>query len=327
MNTAAIQSKNHWRGIFVRLFCFMVAPFAVYYCVLDLQYNYYIDDYKAAQILNPTYFSFKAPLSYVEYLASHQSSFLIMGSTVFMGALMFLFVCILMRKEAKIELSNHSSHLKTDCNLQRQMLDRFKEHGGIISTVMNRLGQSYKDAPLSTDQKSILIKNTAGIAQNLSIGVCSSDQRDFVLIESILEEIKAYFASKLHTPEIKLNILCPKGLTFIGDPLFAKVIFFSVIGYPLFTMKRGEVSVVISEENEGIHLEVWAHQPAPLLSTKEVVELPAFFVENDTLRQLCIINNVKYESSKTPEGKLYTKVSFPMDPDQDHGENVVPLFK
>ncbi|HUX78548.1 MAG TPA: hypothetical protein VMW10_02200 [Alphaproteobacteria bacterium] len=293
-------------------------------------------DIRGKQVIqnNPLDFSFKAPLPYFEYLKSHEAGFLILAYAVLIGSILLFFCGILVKKRVSVavggqidKLSTHRSSLEAYNSLQRHMIQRFKDVTRIIHHSVDRIAQSYNGSPLSHNEKRILINGATGLVENLSSGLCANLQREPLLVKELLDQVKLHFVEQIQKLNINLHMTCPQDLEFVGDPLFTKMILLNVIGYPLYSMpKKGEISISVTQVNGFVHVEIRDNRYSLTAEGKQHLKIPfEFFVEGHKLRQICIQNRIGCESFEATKGDFYTKVSFPLDPDQVHERNIIPF--
>ena len=274
----------------------------------------------------PLDFSFKEPLSYSEYFKSHESYFWILAYAVFIGSILLFLSGIVVKKRTSLAfgaqidlLSKEFNSLSTYSSLQRHMIQQFRELSRAIHKSMERVRRSYHGSPISVSEKQTLIKTVAELAEDLSSGIWSNHKKESLNMKNIIDQIVLYFSNQIQKLNIKIQITCAPDLSFMGDPLFVKMILLNSIGYPLFSMpKQGEVSISVTEENGFIHINIQDNRYSLSEVGKQYFKIPfEFFVESQKLQQICLQNGVGYKSFKTTKGAFHTKVSFPLDsPDQ-----------
>ena len=331
-----LDNDNHLKGILEIKVPFLdIQKFIGVDKVTTLEFPQLFDT-MGKQIIrtDPLDFSLKTPLSYSEYIKSHESYFWVLFYAVSMGSILLFLSGILVKKRISLvfgtqigQLNKELNSLSTYNSLQHHMIQQFRELTGVIHKSMDRVRQSYSGFPLNASEKQTLIKAATELAENLSSGVWSNHQRETLSMKTVLDQIIIHFSEQIQKLDIKLQLTCPHGLTFVGDPLFVKLVLLNVMGYPLFSIPRhGEISVVVIEENGFIHIKIRDNRYSLTEVGRQYLKIPfEFFVESHKLQQICLQNGVGYKSSKTTKGKFHTKLSFPLDPDHIYKGNVIPL--
>lgn len=344
--------KSSLKDIFVRVFCFVGLPFVLYFWHLDLQYNFYIEDYKATQqqekfivTQHPLSTKFEAdisdesPLSYNAYLLSHISHFWILAFSVLACGLFLPLNNRILKKKAHFVLNQLSQEL-THVNSQRSSLEqRTLLQGNLIQRSRQLGGALHKSAKkvelfeepgsfLSYGEKQTLIKATAALAEDLSTGLWKSPQKETISVEELLEHLKIYFTDKIQKLNLKYTFTCPQGLEFEGDPLFTKIILLNIIGIPLYSMpKEGEISIAVTEEKGFVHIEVKGKQYSLSTEGKKYLKFPPdLLIEDTKLQESCLQHGIGYQSETQGE-EFCTLVSFPLIPDDGRESNVIPFSR
>lgn len=304
-----LEAEEGLKADLVRVFSTACLPFMLYYLYLNIQYSSYIED--------PTLIS---PLSYVDYILSHTPDFKIMAFTVLIGSAGVLFGPILARMRLYFKFGNQINKLtgklsraQEDTSLQVLFIQRFKHMSKIISETMEHVVQSAESIPREAQQS--LIQAAAGLAKELSKGLCANLQKETLNVGKTIKQTQNHFTDYMQSHHIKVQITCPEDLTVVADPLFTRLVFLNILGFPLCsTQTNGEISVLVTQNNGYAHVEVQDKRQALTTEGKQYLKFPReFLAENDTLRQLCFQNEWSYEFKEQEKGKFYTKVSIPLE--------------
>ncbi len=314
--TSSVQIKTRLRDTLGRLACVVGTPLVAYQLYLDWQYT----------AVGET------PLSRFEYMLSHRSEWLILLYAVSLGTFLML-LCVRVSRKHTVDaydkyidhLTDEMTALKSDrerleshASFQGQCIQRFKQIANGIYKAVSRAGEF--NSTSSREAKTLLNSSTE-LAEHLSIGICANDERETLVVGDLLRQILAQFEMQLSKNNVQPHITCSSDLSFVGDPLFAKQILINVIGAPLYRMpKQGKVAICVLEEEGFVHIEVRDNRYVLSKLGKECLKAsPAPFdilVEERHLRHICFQNGIGYESSETSTGECFTKVSFPLNPDQ-----------
>ncbi len=278
---------------------------------------------------NPLDSSYQPPLSYNEYIRSNAAHFWTLAYAVMIGIILLLLTNRIVRTRTRIayghqmnqlneeldQLSADRTSLETYNIFQKHLIQRL-QMTGVIHRSLGRLSPSHKEIVLGDDKKQALIEAITGLAEGLLSGEVSNDVRERLNLKDILDQIKAHFITRIRKLDLTLQVACPSDLTFMGDPLFTRIVLFNVIGYPLSSLPRqGKMSINVQQEKGFVEVEVRDNRYFLSDLGKQALKFPAeFFIESHHLQHICFQNNVGYHSFQTPEGEFYTRVSFPLTP-------------
>lgn len=303
------EAEEGWKADLLRVFATTCAPFMLYFLYLDMEYSSHIEDS-----------TLMTPLSYVDYLLSHTHDFIIIAFTVFIGSAAVLFGPIFARMRVKFRFDQQISKLtgklnrtEEDSSLYLSFIQRYKQMSKIIVNTMEYVDQSVEG--LSPEVQQDLMTAIKEIAEDLSKGLCSNSQKETLNVRKMLDKTQNHFADYIQSHNIQLQMTCPDNLTVVADPLFTRVIFLNVLGFPICsTQTNGTISVSVSQKNGYADVEIQDSRYVLTSDGKQHLKFPReFLAKREELKQLCFQNDWGCEFKELQGGQFYTKLSIPLE--------------
>ena len=251
----------------------------------------------------PLEFTYKSPLSYLAYLNSYASHFWVLAFAVLIGAPLVFFSGRVAKKRVGFaygsqygQMSMQLNSLKTRSSFQHSRIQRYEELSGALYKTVNFLRRS---GSARVSKKQTLINAAAGLAEDLASGISSNLKRESLNLKNILDEVVLYFTDQIQKQNIDVKITYLEELTFMGDPLFIRMILLNVIGSPLFCIpKKGILSISATKEGGLIHLEIKDNRYSLSEAGKKYLKASFdLYVEDHKLQQICLQNRIGYNLS------------------------------
>lgn len=177
-----------------------------------------------------------------------------------------------------------------------------------------------------------IIRSCRKESQPLSYGAMSEIKNEPIDIKDMLEHIRELFTAKIHGSNLMVDIVCPKTVSFFGDPFFIQFLLITLIGKPIYRApKKGKIIIRAKTQKMGLYVEIQDNNGLPYSEKAERLIKKSFdlFMTQDEFQQSCQDHGLTHMYSKDNKGFNINKIVIPASSDSAEmsGSNVVPLFR
>lgn len=164
----------------------------------------------------------------------------------------------------------------------------------------------------SLEAQKSLLQVAAGLSEELSNGFCSNIAKETLNVRQMLEQTQSHFTDYIQNHNIQIQVTCPEDVTVVADPLFTRLVFLNIFGFPICSAPTGGViSVAVTQKDGYAHIEIQDNRYILTREGKNHLKFPhGFLAKDNELRQLCIQNGWGYEFKEQKKGAFSTKVSI-----------------